>query len=83
MSMFDNNDKDALYDCIVDFLKTHKISELMHIIEVATEDSGDLLHIKETIEDEGAYEQERNGNTEYLKGINYCLNIINKAMKEA
>lgn len=35
------------------------------------------------IEDTGAYEQEINGNTEYLKGITYCLNIINKYKAES
>lgn len=30
------------------------------------------------IMDTGAYEQEVNGKTEFLKGINYCLGVINK-----
>lgn len=30
------------------------------------------------IMDTGAYEQEVNGNTEFLKGINYCLGVIDK-----
>ena len=38
MSMFDNNDKDYLYDNIVEFLREHKVSELMHIVEVAIEE---------------------------------------------
>jgi hypothetical protein len=38
--------------------------------------------IVEEIEDSGAYEQEVNGYTEYLKGINYCLSVIEKFMEE-
>lgn len=37
-----------------------------------------LDEIKTEIEDTGAYEQEVNGATEFLKGITYCLNIIDK-----
>ena len=32
--------------------------------------------------DTGAYEQEVNGNTEFLKGINYCLGVIDKYKTE-
>ena len=34
--------------------------------------------IRAEITDTGAYEQEVNGRTEFLKGIEYCLNIIDK-----
>lgn len=34
--------------------------------------------IRAEIIDTGAYEQEVNGKTEFLKGINYCLNVIDK-----
>lgn len=34
------------------------------------------------IEDTGAYEQEVNGKTEFLEGVTYCLNIINKYKAE-
>ena len=34
------------------------------------------------IMDTGAYEQEVNGNTEFLKGINYCLGVIDKYKTE-
>ena len=34
--------------------------------------------IRAEIMDTGAYEQEVNGNTEFLKGINYCLGVIDK-----
>lgn len=35
-----------------------------------------LDKIKSEIMDTGAYEQEVNGKTEFLKGINYCLSVI-------
>ena len=35
------------------------------------------------IMDTGAYEQEVNGNTEFLKGINYCLGVIDKYREES
>ena len=38
--------------------------------------------IIDEIMDTGAYEQEVNGETEFLKGINYCLEIIDKYKAE-
>ena len=38
--------------------------------------------IRAEIMDTGAYEQEVNGNTEFLKGINYCLGVIDKYKAE-
>ena len=37
-----------------------------------------LDKIRAEIMDTGAYEQEVNGKTEFLKGINYCLGVIDK-----
>lgn len=37
-----------------------------------------LNKIRTEIMDTGAYEQETMGQTEFLKGINYCLGIIDK-----
>ena len=37
-----------------------------------------LDKIRTEIMDTGAYEQEVNGKTEFLKGINYCLGVIDK-----
>ena len=37
-----------------------------------------LDKIRDEIMDTGAYEQEVNGNTEFLKGISYCLGVIDK-----
>lgn len=39
--------------------------------------------IKAEIEDTGAYEQEVNGKTDFLKGINYCLGVIDKYKAES
>lgn len=41
-----------------------------------------LDKIRAEIIDTGAYEQEVNGKTEFLKGINYCLSVIDKYMVE-
>ena len=38
--------------------------------------------IRAEIMDTGAYEQEVNGNTEFLKGINYCVGVIDKYKAE-
>ena len=38
--------------------------------------------LRDEIMDTGAYEQEVNGNTEFLKGINYCLGVIDKYKAE-
>ena len=38
--------------------------------------------LRKEIMDTGAYEQEVNGNTEFLKGINYCLGVIDKYKAE-
>lgn len=35
------------------------------------------------IMDTGAYEQEVNGKTEFLEGINYCLKVIDKYTAES
>lgn len=46
-------------------------------------EQGSILEkIKAEIEDTGAYEQEVHGKTEFLKGITYCLNIIDKHLEE-
>ncbi len=45
---------------------------------VTEESAGVLDKIRVEIMDAGAYEQEVNGKTEFLKGINYCLGVIDK-----
>jgi len=42
-----------------------------------------LDKIRAEIEDTGAYEQEVNGKTEFVKGITYCLSIIDKYRAES
>lgn len=42
-----------------------------------------LDNIRAEIIDTGAYEQEVHGKTEFLKGINYCLSVIDKYMAES
>ena len=42
-----------------------------------------LDKIRAEIMDTGAYEQETNGQTEFLEGINYCLNVIDKYKTES
>ena len=46
--------------------------------KVESEDNNVLDKIRAEIADTGAYEQEIKGQTEFLKGINYCLNVIDK-----
>lgn len=42
-----------------------------------------IKDIKSEIVDTGAYEQEVRGKTEFLKGINYCIDVIDKYMAES
>ena len=47
--------------------------------QVCHEDKVKVLDkIRAEIIDMGAYEQEVNGKTEFLKGIDYCLSVIDK-----
>lgn len=46
-------------------------------------DLGVLDKIRAEIVDSGAYEQEVNGKTEFLEGINYCLSVIDKYKAES
>ena len=48
----------------------------------ALEQESILDKLRDEIMDTGAYEQEVNGNTEFLKGINYCLGVIDKYKAE-
>jgi len=42
-----------------------------------------LDKIREEIADTGAYEQEVHGKTEFLKGIDYCLSVIDRYAAES
>lgn len=48
----------------------------------ALEQESIIDKIRDEIMDTGAYEQEVNGNTEFLKGINYCIGVIDKYKAE-
>lgn len=56
--------------------------KLIEAVQNGTPLEEELEQIKDEIEDTGAYEQEVYGKTEFLKGITYCLNIINKYIEE-
>lgn len=53
----------------------HALEQEQNVIE-------EFKKIKDEIENTGAYEQEVHGKTEFLKGITYCLSIIDKHIKE-
>ena len=60
--------------------ETADYGEMIAAINVAIEaleNSNILEKTKDELEHTGAYEQEVHGETEFLKGINYCLAIIN------
>ena len=48
----------------------------------ALEQESIIDKLRDEIIDTGAYEQEVNGDTEFLKGINYCLGVIDKYKAE-
>lgn len=52
------------------------------ILETCIKSLAALDKIIADIMDTGAYEQEVNGKTEFLKGINYCLSVIDKYTTE-
>ena len=58
--------------------RTTKINTALDIAIKALEKQSIFDKVKDEIMDTGAYEQEVNGETEFLKGINYCLEIIDK-----
>ena len=66
---------------LTDYLPFEDLEELEEIIK-ALEKESILDKVIDEIMDTGAYEQEVNGETEFLKGINYCLDIIDKYKAE-
>ena len=70
---------DAIYDysraCDVDYAQ---IMEYIDKLPSVTPKTDAIDKIRDEIMDTGAYEQEVNGNTEFLKSINYCLSVIDK-----
>lgn len=61
----------------------NKRTEVFNVAIKALEQEDILDKIIAEIEDAGAYEQEVNGKTEFVEGISYCLNIINKYKTES
>lgn len=57
--------------------------EAIHMAIKALKQESILDKIQAEIIDTGAYEQETMGHTEFLKGINYCLDVINKHKTES
>ena len=49
-----------------------------HVNSTTSNQDSTLAKVKDEIEDTGAYEQEVAGKTEFLKGIEYCLSVIEK-----
>ena len=62
----------------LDFDSSTKINTALDVAVEALEQESLLDNVIAEIMDTGAYEQEVNGETEFLKGINYCLEIIDK-----
>ena len=62
----------------LDFDRSTKINTALDIAIKALDQESIIDKIRDEIMDTGAYEQEVNGNTEFLKGINYCLGVIDK-----
>ena len=57
--------------------------EALQVAIKALEQESIIDKLRDEIMDTGAYEQEVNGNTEFLKGINYCLGVIDKYKEES
>ena len=66
----------------LDFDRSTKINTALDMAIKALEQESIIDKLRDEIMDTGAYEQEVNGNTEFLKGINYCLGVIDKYKAE-
>ena len=66
----------------LDFDRSTKINTALDMAIKALDQESIIDKIRDEIMDTGAYEQEVNGNTEFLKGINYCLGVIDKQKAE-
>ena len=66
----------------LDFDRSTKINTALDVAIKALEQESIIDKLRDEIMDTGAYEQEVNGNTEFLKGINYCLGVIDKHKAE-
>ena len=66
----------------LDLDKSTKINTALDKAIKALDQESIFDKVIDEIMDTGAYEQEVNGETEFLKGINYCLEIIDKYKAE-
>ena len=67
----------------LDFDRSTKVNTALDMAIEALEKQESIIDkVRAEIMDTGAYEQEVNGNTEFLKGINYCLGVIDKYKAE-
>lgn len=67
---------------LLDFDRSTKINTALDMAIKALEQESIIDKLRDEIMDAGAYEQGVNGNTEFLKGINYCLGVIDKYKAE-
>ena len=66
----------------LDLDKSTRINTALDMAIKALDQESIFDKVIDEIMDTGAYEQEVNGETEFLKGINYCLEIIDKYKEE-
>lgn len=59
------------------------MAEFLDVAIKSLEQEDVVDKIVSEIEHTGAYEQEINGKTEFLEGITYCLNLLNKYKAES
>lgn len=65
----------------LNFDSSTRINTALDMAVKALEKEPILNKVRAEIMDTGAYEQEVNGKTEFLKGMNYCLGVIDKYKK--
>ena len=66
----------------LNFDRSTKINTALDMAIKALEQESIIDKLRDEIMDTGAYEQEVNWDTEFLKGINYCLGVIDKYKAE-
>jgi len=54
------------------------LEAISKILEQKVSQENALDAVKEELTDTGAFEQEVHGQTDFLKGINYCLTVLSK-----
>lgn len=66
------------FSCELEWWNAPRNAKSLSINSTASKQDSILAKVKDEIEDTGAYEQEVSGKTEFLKGIEYCLSVIEK-----